>query len=413
MNSLLKTVWEGEMPTPSEKWRLWIQVLIAVFAVGFVFTTILDALFNADIMLGPGLVDTGIPAVEWARIRLEPILDRGDLSSTIFLSLFLPMVVICLLWNAIVVYRGFTLYPKNRGKPYPLRKFFTFFLLNAVDVFLLYGMLMLCGAIAWLWFGKFHSGFDIVRAMTIFSKSIVDRVPTLVVLPYPLPLFASMIVVDFFYYWFHRWGHTNRLWWLLWHRPHHMTDELVIPCTQPVFAAAPLFLLIAVPFQIGVGVLAKLFGHDTMVLESLILGVISATFAIYAHTSAYYEWFGKQKILMFLASFNGNGNYHYMHHSAIPGHEVINVSGGCFYFWDRVFGTYVKPTKEIPPVGLTGSPELYMNPLRLGLSGMAQIAYELKHNKAFKTRLKILFGSSEYFPPVSKDFAKKKGTKKL
>ena len=111
---------------------------------------------------------------------------------------------------------------------------------------------------------------------------------------------------------------------------------------------------------------------------------------------------------MFLASFNGNGNYHYMHHSALPGHEVINVAGSCFYFWDRVFGTYVEPTKEIPPVGLTGSPELHMNPIRLALSGMTQIAYELKNNKDWRTRLKILVGDSDYFPPVSKDFAKKK-----
>ena len=278
----------------------------------------------------------------------------------------------------------------------------------AVGVLLLYLMLLLVGVATWLALGKFMTGFDLVHAMTLFSKSIVDRVPTLIELPYPLPLFASMLVVDFFYYWFHRWGHTQRLWWLLWHRPHHMTDELVIPCTQPVFAAAPLFIIMAIPFQICVGVLAKLFSHDTMVLEALLLGVISSTFAIYAHTSAYYEWFGKQKILMFLAHFNGNGNYHYMHHSAKPGHEVINVSGACFYFWDKVFGTFVKPTKEIPPVGLTGSPELYMNPLRLGLSGMAQIFYELKHNSDFKTRLKILFGSSEYMPPVTKDFAKKK-----
>jgi len=407
VKTFLNRLWEGELPTPPERWRLWVQLLIAVFAVGFVFTTIMDALFNDNIMLGPGLVDTGISAIDWAKIKLEPILNRCDLSSKIFLSLFLPMVLVCLIWNAIVVYRGFTLYPKTRGKPYPLRKFFTFFFLNASSVLLLYVMLLVGGVLAWLALGEFNSGFDIVREMTVFSKSIVDRVPTLVVLPYPLPLFVALIAVDFFYYWFHRWGHTKRLWWLLWHRPHHMTDELIIPCTQPVFAAAPLFIFISIPFQIMVGVLAKLFGPDTMILESLMLGVISTTFAIYAHTSAYYEWFGKQKILMFIASMFGNGNYHYMHHSALEGHEVINVAGFGFYFWDRVFGTYVEPYKEKPPVGLTGSPELHMNPLRLALSGMAQIAYEWKHNRDFLTRMKILFGDSDYFPPVSKDFAKK------
>jgi sterol desaturase/sphingolipid hydroxylase (fatty acid hydroxylase superfamily) len=133
--------------------------------------------------------------------------------------------------------------------------------------------------------------------------------------------------------------------------------------------------------------------------------VISTTFAIYAHNSAYYEWFGKQKILMFIAGMFGNGNYHDMHHSALKGHEYINLAGFGWYFWDRVFGTYVVPYKEKPPVGLTGSPELHMNPIRLALSGMAQMVYEWKHNKDFRTRMLILFGGSDYVPPASKDFA--------
>jgi len=405
MKAFIKSLWEGEIPAPSEHWRLHIQLLIALFAVGFVFTAVMDALFNLNIMLGPGLVDKGVSTLDRAWGVLEPILDRGDLSSAIFLSLFLPMVVLCLLWNAIVVYRGFTLYPKTRGKPYPLKTFTTFFLLNAVMVVLMYIALIVVGIIAWLWLGEFATGFEVIHHMTMYSQSVVGRVPTLVQLPYPFPLLCAYLTVDFFYYWLHRWGHTQRLWWLLWHRPHHMTNELIIPCTQPVFAAFPLFLLFAVPFQVGIGVLAKLFGPETMILESLMLGVISTTFAIYAHNSAYYEWFGKQKILMFIAGMFGNGNYHYMHHSALKGHEFINIAGFGWYFWDRVFGTYVKPYKEKPPVGLTGSPELHMNPIRLALSGMMQIVYEWKHNKSFLTRLKILFGGSDYVPPVSKDFA--------
>jgi len=108
---------------------------------------------------------------------------------------------------------------------------------------------------------------------------------------------------------------------------------------------------------------------------------------------------------MFIAKTFGNGNYHYMHHSALPGHEAINIAGFGFYFWDRVFGTYVEPYKEKPPVGLTGSPDLHMNPVRLALSGLMQIIYEWRNNRDFKVRLKILFGGSEYVPPVSKDFA--------
>lgn len=408
MKKFLTQLWEGEIATPSERWRIWVTLLIAVFSVGFVLTTIVDALFNVTIMLGPGLVDSGLTPLQWAIRQLQPLFDKGDTTSLVFLAFFLPLALFCLIQNALAVYRGFTLYPQTVGRAYPLREFWTFFLLNAAMVLVLVLMLLLCGVIAWLCFGDFFKGYDIVYEMTMFSNNIVDRVPTLVVLPYPLPLIVTLLLVDFFYYWFHRWGHTQRLWWLLWHRPHHMTTEMIIPCVQPVFAAAPLFLLIAIPYQIGLGVLAKLFGPETMVMEALAFGLIGTIIGIYSHISAYYDSFAKNKIAMAVGHFYGLGNYHYMHHSSLPGHEVINIGGTFFLFWDRVFGTYVKPPEQKPPVGLTGQPELYMNPLRLALSGMTQIGYELKHNKDWRTRLKIIFGGSEYFPPQTKDFAKKK-----
>ena len=73
--------------------------------------------------------------------------------------------------------------------------------------------------------------------------------------------------------------------------------------------------------------------------------------------------------------------------------------------WDRIFNTYVEPPKERPPIGLTGQPDLQMNPLRLLMAGLVQIIYELIHNKDWKTRWAILTASSEYTPLISRDFA--------
>src|SRR6478609_11861347 len=121
MKKVLAQLWEGEITTPSERWRIWITLMIAVFSVGFVLTTIVDALFNITIMLGPGLVDSGLTPLEWAQRRLQPLFDRNDSTTTVFLAVFLPLALFCLIQNALAVYRGFTLYPQTVGKAYPLR----------------------------------------------------------------------------------------------------------------------------------------------------------------------------------------------------------------------------------------------------------------------------------------------------
>jgi sterol desaturase/sphingolipid hydroxylase (fatty acid hydroxylase superfamily) len=395
--SWMVRLFEEDLPVPDEKWRRWWRFAIAIFAVNFACVVVVDALFNHNIMLGPGLVDTGKSAFEWAFTVIEPLMDQQQWW---FLALLLAGGVVVLMVNAMVTYRGFSHYEKNRGEPFPLQVMSTFFLLNAVLVGMMLVMLAFCGLVAWLAGFDFSQGMTIVRGMTEFSHGVVDKVPTLVELPYPLPLIAAILATDFFFYWFHRLGHTNRL---------YMTPVLTHPTTQPVFAAAPLFLLFSVPFQIIVGVLAKIFGPETMIMEALLLRLMTQFYAPYSHNSAYYEWFGKSRWRMFWGHALGTGNYHYMHHSALPGHEAVNLAGTGFFVWDRVFGTYVKPTREKPPVGLTGQPDLHMNPVRLALSGIAQIVYELKHNRGMKTRCKILFGGTDWAPPVTRDYAVKGG----
>jgi hypothetical protein len=45
-----------------------------------------------------------------------------------------------------------------------------------------------------------------------------------------------------------------------------------------------------------------------------------------------------------------------------------------------------------------------LNPLRLGLAGLLQLGYELRHNRGFVSRLRILFGSSNFAPTQTKDY---------
>lgn len=40
--------------------------------------------------------------------------------------------------------------------------------------------------------------------------------------------------------------------------------------------------------------------------------------------------------------------------------------------WDKLFGTYVEPPVSRPTIGLTGDPQLHVNPVRLLLAGLVQ-----------------------------------------
>lgn len=178
----------------------------------------------------------------------------------------------------------------------------------------------------------------------------------------------------------------------------------MMPTTQPVFVAAPLFLLVAVPLQLLVGLSTQLFNPEPMIVEALILRLFNHSLGIYSHCEAYYAQMQHNRWLRRLSAFFGIGNYHYIHHSAKREHSLINLGNFGWMLWDRVFGTFVEPPDVPPPTGLTNNPPLYPNPLRLALAGVLQIGYELAHNP-LKLWPRILFADSWYTPPVSQDFA--------
>ncbi|HJX65389.1 MAG TPA: sterol desaturase family protein, partial [Polyangia bacterium] len=342
---LLKLL-EWEPAEPRAGWEPWIRAGYVVFAIAFSLTVVVDAFAHETVMLGLGLVDESGGALT----RLESQLAGVSLR---WLAVMVPLSAFVLAWNGVMLYRGFAL-----AKALPRRQIVSFFLLTIIVSLMLYLGLALAGAVSAAMGHGFFFGFSLVRHYTIWCRALVARVPTLMNLPYPLPLFASMALVDLFQYWFHRLGHTWRPFWLLWHRPHHMPPFLTVPTTQPVFAAFPLFILLSVPFQLGVGICAKLFYSDTMIAEALLVRMIGQIVLIGSHNTALYSTFWKSRTLRALGAFFGDGPYHYMHHSALPGHSLINLGGPPLMLWDRVFGTYVPPTQTPPPVGLQGSPRL-------------------------------------------------------
>ncbi|HRH56951.1 MAG TPA: sterol desaturase family protein [Chitinophagales bacterium] len=224
--------------------------------------------------------------------------------------------------------------------------------------------------------------------------------PTYVKLPYILAILATIILTDLPIYITHYMVHWFRFLWLVVHRSHHSPEYLHPFGSGPVFSFS---FLILVPFFFVKLAVSKLFYTEPLIVELLVIQVIFFVTEKFNHSSAFYEVAFKNKFIYGIFTFLGNGPYHMTHHSAKEGDEIVNLANLGFNFWDRLFGTFQKPDKVCPPLGLTHQPKIKLNPFRLYFGGICTILYELKHNE-LKHWFKILFGSVYYTPPVTKDF---------
>lgn len=256
--------------------------------------------------------------------------------------------------------------------------------------------------------------YDIVwsaRSLEAFLQAVISAVPTLVSLPYLLAFLLVYLVTSFFEYWQHRLPHESRFLWLLAHRPHHTSTVLTDVTVMEADPAFPFGFLNRLGFAFLAGMSAKLVHTDPMVYEFLALALLKNMTEVFNHSSVFYEriiklW-DKHILIKWFFMLPGTGPYHYLHHTSKKGDEVVNIGGGPFMLWDRLFGTFKEPPRQKPRIGLTDQPAIYLNPLTHVFAGLLQLAFELCHNKSFKVRVKILFGSAYYTPPISRDFLKK------
>jgi sterol desaturase/sphingolipid hydroxylase (fatty acid hydroxylase superfamily) len=243
---------------------------------------------------------------------------------------------------------------------------------------------------------------------TIYSESqqlkdIYYTIPNLIQLPGYIAAIIILGIYSLLKYAYHYLCHVSRLFWLLSHRSHHVTTALTSVAgfgadhdlfLQWIFRIATILVMLIV---------SKLITQESMVIyifAYFTLWIISEQFN---HNSTYYQAVRKNRFLNFYCKIMGNGPYHNVHHSSQIEHQMANL-GGVSGIWDILFGTIVEPPEIEPPYGLTYQPEIHLSATRLVYGGLMQIGYELKHNKDFSTRFKIIFGEIFYKPPITKDF---------
>ena len=401
--NLIYKLFNSEIPDISDSWawmeRLFLAGFILVFTLIFVRT-------YPTIFLGFGLGDE----YNWGLIFsfFEDIKAQSPV--LFYASIF--MLAANLLFRFQLFVRGQFAYRSNHPE-LPIKTVALYVIANALNIVFVAVTVLLLGLLGYALGYDFNTGFNAVENLFNLALTCAKQVPTIVELPLVIAFILTYIVQGFFHYWIHRLCHLNRFLWLVLHRFHHMPNVLTPSTTNVVITSVPFFLGIIFVKTFIFAVIAKLFYQQDLFMEMFFFHLIITLADPYGHQSALFKEGIKSRWISALCFFSGNGVYHYLHHSRDK--EIVtsnttnqvNIGGGIAYIWDHVFGTFkgLPSTSEpTPAVGLWGNPDLHHNPIRLLLSGLVQVCYEVYTNKGLKTKLLCIFGSVNYTPPITQHF---------
>lgn len=402
ISALRHWLWEKEIPVFEKPHRV-LAVALTLFLASGITISLLMTLHNDGLFLGPGL---GMGQGTEPFFELVRILDRYSAGFGTALMVFAGFSAATLFGLTI---NGYFSYRKQFGTDYPLREHLTFPLIAFLERFFLAIATVLFGLIAWLAGFDFEAGYTlVVHLATITNEWVMLHVPTLVKLPYVVAFFVAYGIAGFVHYWMHRISHERRFFWLLFHRFHHMPTVMFPASTPPVFFNVPLFIFVVVPYHLAFAGLTKLFCDQPLYFALIFYKLLFYIPDCWAHNTATFDSGRNSRLVRWASLFFSNGIYHYIHHSSekIDGKatNTINLGGSFLYLPDKLFGTFRELPEKAPTIGLTDNPPLYYNPFRLALSGMAQLVYELRHN-ALRDWGCILFGSTDYHPAQTRDYA--------
>jgi len=412
LNKIKYWLWDAELQF-SESFR----PLMNIYAVGFslIFAAVFMPLLLSETFanVGPGLGEQVSFQLMWDELSALKERSAAGGHDAFFFGV---VILLCgaLFARAFAGIRAYFYYRGPNGEKYPMQEIWVWGMTNFFGLLGAVVMSLMVAAGFWLSGYSFADGLSIINDMGRWAHELVDQnVPTLVDLPSWLAMLLIYMAGTFVHYWAHRFSHDLRAAWLLFHRIHHMPRVLSAHTTTAVFFTIPLLLLVVVPYNFAFAAATKLFSEQPLYIETAILMSVMNMVDPWSHATALYKEALSNRWLRWAGFAFNAGAWHAMHHTTdakytgkLGANNTVNIGGGnLFCMWDLLFGTYAAPSKECPPPGLTGNPDLVMNPLRQALAGTVQIGYELWHNKAWKDRFWILFGPSNWNPPITHDFA--------
>ena len=189
---------------------------------------------------------------------------------------------------------------------------------------------------------------------------------------------VTFVMIDFVYYWYHRFSHRVRFMWAV-HMNHHSSEEMnfTVSLRQAWFGP-----ITKVPFFI----VMPLIGFDPII--TAVAGVASTFWGVIGHT----QWIKRLGVLEYILV---TPSSHRVHHGSNECYIDKNY-GNLLIVWDRLFGTFAE---EIEPVrfGIRENVKTF-NPIKITFMFWQQMVSDFKNSKNQKERFLSFFGKPEWKP---------------
>ena len=189
---------------------------------------------------------------------------------------------------------------------------------------------------------------------------------------------ATFIMIDFVYYWYHRFSHRVRFMWAV-HMNHHSSEEMnfTVSLRQAWFGP-----ITKVPFFI----LMPLIGFDPII--TAVAGIASTLWGVIGHT----QWIRRLGALEYIFV---TPSSHRVHHGSNECYIDKNY-GNLLIVWDRLFGTFAE---EVEPVkfGIRDNVKTY-NPIKITFMFWGQMIHDFKKSTNTRGKLLSFFGRPEWKP---------------
>ncbi|MEQ8906839.1 sterol desaturase family protein [Ekhidna sp.] len=181
------------------------------------------------------------------------------------------------------------------------------------------------------------------------------------------------ILVDFFYYWFHRSSHEINFLWNTAHVVHHQSEDynLSVALRQSSFGGV-FSMLFYLPLAL-MGFSAYAF---------LTVKGLNLIYQFWIHTEAI------EKLPRWFEYVFNTPSHHRVHHGRNPKYIDRNHAG-TLMIWDRMFGTF-QAEEEKPTYGVT-KPTNTWNPVWANVLPIVDMTNQVKATPGFWNKLKVLF----------------------
>ncbi len=178
---------------------------------------------------------------------------------------------------------------------------------------------------------------------------------------------VAFVLVEFVYYWFHRWSHTVRWLWAS-HSVHHSATELTLPAA------------------IRLGWTNLISGGWLLFTPLILLGFHPVMIAALLAANLLYQFFLHTEAVRTLGPLEWVLNtpaHHRVHHASNAAYLDKNF-GGVAIVWDRLFGSFAKEqADEKPRYGLLHGLQS-KNPITIALHEWGRLAQDLFAARSLK-----------------------------